>query len=149
MSAVLSFRVHGLPGAQGSKRHVGGGVMVESSKKVKPWRQDVVAAAVQAIEATQDFEPFTGPVRVRAIFVLPRPKSHYRTGKNAHLLKPGAPVYVATTPDTEKLVRSTHDALTTAGVWRDDCLAAVIHSSKVYGDQPGVALDIEPLAVTP
>ena len=34
----VSFNVIGIPGAQGSKRHVGNGVMVESSKKVKPWR---------------------------------------------------------------------------------------------------------------
>ena len=34
----LSFDVKGVPGAQGSKRHVGRGVMLESSKKVAPWR---------------------------------------------------------------------------------------------------------------
>ena len=45
----LAFTVRGIPGAQGSKRHVGHGVMIESSKKVKPWRSDVKAAAEDAI----------------------------------------------------------------------------------------------------
>ena len=45
MMGALTFRVYGTPAPQGSKRHVGRGVMVESSKKVAPWRQDVVAAA--------------------------------------------------------------------------------------------------------
>ena len=33
------FAVLGLPAPQGSKRHVGEGRMVESSKRVKPWRR--------------------------------------------------------------------------------------------------------------
>ena len=39
--------VLGLPAAQGSKKHVGRGILVESSKKVAPWRQDVRYAAVE------------------------------------------------------------------------------------------------------
>lgn len=35
------FAVFGLPAPQGSKRHVGEGRMVESSKRVKPWRRQV------------------------------------------------------------------------------------------------------------
>ena len=38
------FAVFGLPAPQGSKRHVGEGRMVESSKRVKPWRRQVAAA---------------------------------------------------------------------------------------------------------
>lgn len=34
---AIGFHVIGLPAPQGSKKHVGHGVMVESSKKVKPW----------------------------------------------------------------------------------------------------------------
>jgi len=32
--------VLGIPAAQGSKKHVGRGILIESSKKVAPWRQD-------------------------------------------------------------------------------------------------------------
>lgn len=146
MTASLTFGVVGLPAPQGSKRHVGGGVMIESSKAVKPWRQDVAAAAAAAIDAHHHFEAFHTPVKVRATFTFPRPKSHYRTGRNAHLLKPTAPHYVGKKPDLDKVLRSTFDALSTAGVWRDDDLAVDVKAVKVYGDRPGAHLHIEELA---
>ena len=40
-SFSFTFTVLGTPAPQGSKRHVGKGVMVESSRGCKPWRQDV------------------------------------------------------------------------------------------------------------
>lgn len=148
LAPALEFHVDGLPAPQGSKRHVGGGRMVESSKKVKPWRQDVVTAARAAIDMAVTFETFTGPVRVRVVFYLPRPKSHYRSGANAHLLKASAPPYVAVKPDVDKLLRSTFDALSTAGVWRDDNQAVIVHTEKVYADRPGARLEIRAAAVT-
>jgi Holliday junction resolvase RusA-like endonuclease len=142
---TLHFTVHGLPAAQGSKRHVGNGVMIESSKRVKPWRQDVVAAAVQAAEATQH-ETFTGAVELRVDFFFARPKSHYGTGGNAGTLKRNAPDFVATRPDCDKLVRSTADALTTAGIWRDDALAARVIATKRYGPRPCAVITIAEVA---
>ena len=67
MSDVLVFNVNGTPGAQGSKRHVGHGVMIESSKKVKPWRTDVKTAAEHATGNVAHFDPWTphtGPVHI-------------------------------------------------------------------------------------
>lgn len=141
---ALSFFVAGNPAPQGSKRHVGNGRMVEMSKKVKPWRQDVVAAARQAIASTE-LAPYAGAVEVIVAFYFPRPKYHFGTGRNAGVLKDTAPLNVITNPDVDKLLRSTFDALTTAGVWRDDNLAAQVVASKVYGDQPGAHITIRPL----
>lgn len=142
MTQRLAIKVHGLPAPQGSKRHVGNGVMVESSKRVKPWRQDVVTAALAAINAAEHFEQFNGPVKVHATFSFTRPKYHFGTGRNANVLKSSAPTHVGTKPDIEKLVRSTHDALTTAGVWRDDALVVQLITSKVYDTTPGAYLMI-------
>ena len=86
----LVLRVHGLPAPQGSKRHVGHGVMVESSKKVKPWREAVKWVALEAKEPGVVTFP-TGAVRTGITFWMPRPRSHYRTGTNAHLLRTGVP----------------------------------------------------------
>ena len=44
--------VRGVPAPQGSKRHIGHGIMIENSKKVKPWRQDVRAAAIDHYEGS-------------------------------------------------------------------------------------------------
>ncbi|MCY0957661.1 RusA family crossover junction endodeoxyribonuclease [Streptomyces sp. H27-H5] len=119
---VLVFAVRGLPGPQGSKRHVGNGRMIESSKKVKPWRADVVAAAVEAREAVAGFIKLDGPLRVDMVFCLDRPKGHMGTGRNAGLVRPSAPLRPHVKPDLSKLVRATEDALTTAGVYGDDAL---------------------------
>ena len=55
----LRNEVLGTPAPQGSKRHVGGGRMVESSKLVGPWREAVKAAVAAAYPG---LEPITGPV---------------------------------------------------------------------------------------
>ena len=128
---LLRITVHGVVGAQGSKRHVGGGVMVESSKAVKPWRQDVTAAAIEAAER-QGWEPLRIPTFVRITFIFARPKSHYRTGARASELRPDAPTTVITAPDIDKCLRSTFDALTTAGVIPDDRYIAGVTAQKVY-----------------
>lgn len=47
MPDAITLRVYGLPGAQGSKRAVGRGVMVESFKRVTPWRSAVITATVE------------------------------------------------------------------------------------------------------
>lgn len=116
---AIALTVHGLPAPQGSKRHVGGGVMIESSKKVKPWRQDVKYTALLATQAADDWTLLDGPLAVAMTFTFDRPKGHYRTGRNAHLLRDAAPIRPAGTPDLSKLVRSTEDALTGV-VWKDD-----------------------------
>ena len=137
---TLTFRVYGTPAPQGSKRHVGNGVMVESSAKVKPWRQDVKHAALDALP--EGYEAPAGPVAVRVHFTLPRPRSHYGTGRNAATVKPGAPEYHSGRPDVDKLLRSTLDALTAAGVLRDDNQVAALEGFKWYGQHPGAHITV-------
>lgn len=157
MTTVLVFNVNGLPGAQGSKRHVGHGVMVESSKKVKPWRSDVKAAAEHATGALAHFDPWTpitGPVHISILFRFAHPKGHYRTGKNAHLLRDDAPIFVTSqrNGDLDKIVRSTFDALTAAGVWGDDSQVARVNATKVYcspTETPGATIALRALGNRP
>ncbi|ROO51054.1 crossover junction endodeoxyribonuclease RusA [Micromonospora sp. Llam0] len=148
---MLRIVVYGQPAPQGSKRHVGKGVMVESSKKVQPWRTDVKNAAETALRENRQLR-INGPVTARIIFSLPRPKAHYRTGRNAHLFRDNAPPRPATTPDLSKLIRSTEDALTAAGVWADDArLVEIARAAKVWCgedpealDRPGALIVIQP-----
>ena len=65
-------------------------------------------------------EPIDGPVSVKVAFTLPKPKS----------ARKGA--VPSKKPDLDKLVRSTFDALTDAGVWRDDSQVVSLQASKVY-----------------
>ena len=101
--------------------------MVESSKRVKPWRRQVAAAY-----ADHDFgDVLIGPVTLTVDFYLPRPKAHYGTGRNAGILKDSAPVEHLTMPDTDKLQRAVGDALTRLA-WRDDSQIVAWHAYKHY-----------------
>lgn len=121
---AITITVHGTPAPQGSKSFKGRGtngkgVMVESSKRVKPWRQDVKHAALEIVDSMPGWAPLNGPLAVSMVFTLVRPKGHWRTGRNAGLLRDSAPARPAGLPDLSKLVRSTEDALTGV-IWSDD-----------------------------
>lgn len=121
---AISVTAHGTPAPQGSKKpfrnqYTGRIHLVEQSNRVKPWRQDVKHAALAAVDSKPGWTPLDGPLAVSMTFTFSRPKSHYRTGRNAHLLKDSAPTRHASTPDLSKLLRSTEDALTGV-VWVDD-----------------------------
>lgn len=122
---AFEVTVYGAPAPQGSKspkrnQTTGRIQMVESSKKVKPWRADVVAAALQA--RGRGWQPLTGALAAEMVFTLTRPKSHFGSGRNSERVLPSKPERPLGVPDLSKLARSTEDALTTAGIYRDDAL---------------------------
>ena len=144
----MRFRVNGQPAPQGSKRHVGGGRMVESSRAVGPWREAVRAEAQRWLvdhgwlETTKHEH---AAVSVTIVFVLPRPKSHF-TGKGA--LTKSAPAYPSVKPDLDKLERAALDGLVAGGVMRDDSQVCSINSAKVYAandEAVGAIIDVEAL----
>ncbi len=121
--------VVGIPAPQGSKKSIGNNRFVETSKKLPAWRKAVKEAAEKVVET-----PFTDAVRVDVVFYMPRPKTVTR-------LRPTVP------PDVDKLLRSTFDALTQAGVWSDDALVCQGSWDEVYADgrEPGCELTITAL----
>jgi crossover junction endodeoxyribonuclease RusA len=143
----VTFEVRDIPAPQGSKRHVGHGILVESSKKVKPWREAVRAECVAALIDTGEKTAMTGPVEVAIWFYLPRPKSHYRTGKMAAYLRDDAPAFCSKRPDVDKLIRSTLDALTAAGLYGDDGQVARLNVDKCYAVPApvGAVITVRPL----
>lgn len=133
----MTIIVHGEPGPQGSKRFVGRGIMIESSPKVKPWREAVKWAALVAMGKTEllpgkpQIEMIKGPVTCRIVFTMKRPPTAPKSRK-----------YPANAPDIDKLTRSTFDALTQAGVWEDDGRVVDQHSIKVFPGSHPHALDV-------
>ncbi len=130
MAQPLTITVYGLPAPQGSKRHVGNGVMIESSKNVKPWRLAVKHAALDQTDHLAGAF-FTGAVAVEMIFTMPKPKS-----------TPKGRFWPDRKPDLSKLVRSTEDALTDAGVWEDDARVINCVASKTFPNAGVGALHI-------
>jgi crossover junction endodeoxyribonuclease RusA len=140
MSEVVTIRVAGMaPAPQGSKRHVGGGRMVESCRNVKLWRQLVALAAVEA-----GVQLIRGPVRMSAVFLFTRPAGHFRKDGT---LKPSAPAHHCVKPDASKLQRSTEDALSKLA-YEDDCRIVGLSCEKQYcapGEMPGALITLIPL----
>ncbi|MFI6248978.1 RusA family crossover junction endodeoxyribonuclease [Streptomyces sp. NPDC051016] len=132
MTLAFDFEVHGTPGPQGSKTRNAAGAMYESSAKVKPWREAVKSAALDRLSYDICWSPLREAVRLEVVFTLPRPKSHFGTGKNAGLVKASAPQYPIGKPDTDKLLRSTQDALKDAGVLLDDSVVTDTVAAKRY-----------------
>ena len=134
----MTITVHGQPAPQGSKRHVGRGVMIESSKKVKPWREAVKWAAVDVMDRSKreyggfgQGEAFAGPVTVEVDFYFIHPKTGKR--RPTHSVK----------PDIDKLLRSTFDALKDAGVFEDDSRICSVQARKHYAVPAGAVIRVE------
>ena len=138
---MIQITVYALPAPQGSKRFVGHakngrGIMIESSKRVRPWREAVKWAALDVMRRDGHYtlpggEFMTGPIRVEMIFTLPKPKSAPKSRKLADRK-----------PDLSKLVRSTEDALTDAGVWEDDARIVECIAAKVFPGEHALSLPV-------
>jgi crossover junction endodeoxyribonuclease RusA len=115
---------------------VGGGRMVESSAKVRPWREAVRSEALAtglAISAE--------PIYLHLLFRFRRPKGHWNAKGE---LKASAPQTPTTRPDLDKLCRSTLDALTGV-LFHDDSQVAFLVASKEYclpGELEGCQIEI-------
>ena len=92
--------------------------MIEQSAKVKPWRQDVAAAA---LDAMRGLPMLTGPLGMTVVFTLPKPLSAPKRRRT----------WPCRRPDLDKLLRSTLDALT-GEVFADDAQIVSLRAAKAY-----------------
>jgi len=105
----------------------------------RDWSDAIEQAARVAATGLPQFE---GPLQVRMVFVMPRPKSHRcKSG----VPRESAPIYPISKPDVDKLWRLASDALTHAGVWADDSRVVDMKASKRYDDREpaGVMITVE------
>lgn len=140
-AAALTITAYGHPAPQGSKRHVGGGRMIESSKGLKPWRKTVEDAARQAAAGAA---PLDGPLVAEITVTVPRPKSAPKTRTTWPQTRSSG--------DLDKLIRGVLDAIDKAGAIADDSRVVELTARKVYPDQgldalprPGVVVHLWPL----
>lgn len=127
---VLRLRVDGWPAPKGSKRHVGGGRLVESSKRLPEWQSKIRSS----IEWAWKTAPLAGPMDVTLDFVMPRPKA---------LSKRATPA-ATKRPDIDKLARGVLDELT-GRVFVDDSQVTVLRATKSIagvGESSGVWIDV-------
>ncbi|WP_408933040.1 RusA family crossover junction endodeoxyribonuclease [Corynebacterium marquesiae] len=125
---IITFRVFGEPAPKGSKRHVGHGRMIESSKKLPAWMRAVKQEAAK----NQPSEPIDGPATVLMDFYLPQPK---RPRYSAPAVK----------PDADKLARSILDGLEAGGILKNDSRVTHLEATKHYANNdtpPGAHITI-------
>ncbi|DAZ90325.1 TPA_asm: RusA-like resolvase (endonuclease) [Mycobacterium phage prophiFSQJ01-1] len=133
----VSFFVPGKPAPQGSKKHVGHGRMIESSKELGSWRSDVAVFAQQAM-AGRSIYTATG-LAVELTFIVPRPASSPKTYTKPAIKR----------PDLDKLERAVLDALTHV-VFDDDSTVIDLRGRKriaEIGETPGVSVFVTPTQV--
>ncbi len=125
----VEFRVYGRPVSKGSWKNVGQGRAIASNRdRMKVWEYEVAQAA-RAAFAEIPMWATDSPMVVEMMFFLARPKGHF--GRNGDI-KPSSPRFYTKIPDLDKIVRSTLDALTNAGVWEDDAQVMSLNATKAY-----------------
>ena len=82
-------------------------------------------------------------IHLDMVFVLPRPKGHYGTGRNAGKIKDSAPKYPVGRPDTDNYIKFVMDCITSMGqVWKDDSQVVSMVAEKRYGENPRTEIEI-------
>lgn len=118
---MITFHVAGDPVPQGSMQVFNNRLVHVKSARLKAWRQ--------SIETAYPGDVFDGPITIKAVFSIERPK----TVKRPH---------PSVKPDLDKLTRGLLDALT-GRAYRDDSQVIWIDARKVYGP-PGVDVSVIP-----
>jgi len=126
---MLAFTVYGVPIPKGSTKAffrpgMKHPVVTHDNARTKPWQESVVSAALDAVGTLPLGQSATGdgePVALELAFFLPRPKT-----------APKRVVRQVKKPDLDKLVRCVKDALTRAGVYRDDAQVVRTVATKEF-----------------
>ena len=141
---MIKFFVPGIPATAGSKTgfynpKIKRVIMTPANKRQKPWIAVVRLAAERAYQGS----PLIGPIHLNIVFTLPRPRSHFGSGRNEASLKAKAPLYHTKTPDLTKMTRAIEDALIGV-VWKDDSQVVKQTVLKAYDDKhkPGAEVTI-------
>lgn len=138
MDGVIEFSVPGNPQALKRHRTFRRG---NFSGQYDPSKGDKADFLAKCMQHKPDV-PLDEPLKVVLVFKFERPKSHYRTGKNASLLKDDAPDWHTKTPDADNLAKFVCDSLN--GIfWRDDSCICSLIVAKQYRAVPCVEITIQ------
>lgn len=132
---MITFRVPGRPIAQPRQRHAkNGGNYIPADHPVHAYKSAILIEA-RRVMARERASMFTMAIAVRITFVLPRPKSIKRPGRQP------APVK----PDIDNLEKACLDALN-GTIWKDDSLIVLLAADKWYaaeGEGPATLVSVE------
>lgn len=114
------------------------GVYTPDTPALRQWRYNLIAG----LQRHKD-KNIGGAFEVKLTFYMPRPKSHFRSGKYKHLLNNSAPKYHTSKPDIDNLVKLVLDELGKMRYWKDDAAVVSLKATKEYADIIGTGCRIE------
>lgn len=139
----LTIVVHGRPAPQGSKKYAGhrrnaasgrmSAVLVEQSKRVKPWRHLVTNAAMNAMLDHRLDYPLDGPLEADIVFTVLKPASAPKRKRTWPTTRHSG--------DVDKLIRSTFDGIADAAAVADDSRIIRVTATKTFPSEHPDALD--------
>lgn len=139
----LTVVVHGRPAPQGSKAYKGHrtnaatgrrtAVLVEQSKRVKPWRHLVTNAAMNAMLDHRLDYPLDGPLEADIVFTVLKPASAPKRKRTWPTTRHSG--------DVDKLIRSTFDGIADAAAVADDSRIIRVTATKTFPSEHPDALD--------
>jgi len=117
----------------------------QSVKRGKTWHGQTVWYIPPKMSAWQNYItlvagqykpecPLDGPLELRAVFYLPRPKSRQKDV-----------IWADRKPDVDNLLKPLKDALQSGGIIKNDSRLVRIFAEKLYGDPPRVEISVKKL----
>lgn len=128
----LNAEIPGKPAGQGNPQRITTKYSAYPPHTVSHRNLAVATLNAAWLDQHPDAEPLAVPVSVFVAAYFARPRTHFRTGRNAAILRDDAPLRHTSAPDADKLARLVLDALTVAGVVADDRYVAVLRVDKWY-----------------
>ena len=149
ITTETKLRVSGTPKAQprAKARCVNGTAYIYNPSSANSWKRNIRQTALE-----EGIKKVPGPVAISLFFRFPRPKSHFGTGRNAHLVKASAPSFHAQKPDTDNLAKAVLDSLCDGGFIDDDANVVsllVCKSWESLGEPAGVDIRIMSSEIEP
>jgi Holliday junction resolvase RusA-like endonuclease len=129
MKTVYSLFVHGIPKAQPRPRMTASGHVYNPST-ADAWKEEIKAAFLPY----RHRKPLAEAIHLRVDFFLPKPNRLKIEGRVPHTKK----------PDADNLLKAVMDAMTEAGVWKDDALVFWPECPKWYAqDKTGAEIKVD------
>ena len=141
----IEFSCTGIPQPKGSKKAFAyidkntgkpkASVVDDNKKTLSVWKKDFTLQS----NRHKPEKPLEGPIKVRLIFYMPRPKSAPKEKR---------PLPITRQADTDKLTRTMLD-LFSGGFYKDDSQVVDIMAYKRYADdrEPGVEVRLEEISI--
>ena len=136
----IKFEVLGNPQAQKRHEHHRRGEFVKVYDPSEEAKTNFLLTVQQYAPKT----PILGAIKLTVWFLMPRPKSHYGTGKNAGILKDDAPDWHTKRPDIDNYLKFIMDALGGRQIyWKDDSQVCSVIVQKLYHETPRTVVELD------